>query len=336
MKEIEITFIIKALNEEKNIAACIESCIREAEPYTSEIILVDSLSTDKTIAIAKQYPVKIVQFKNKEDIGCGAAPQLGYQHAKGEYIYLLDGDMELCKGFLVDAMNYMAENTQIAGVAGKLVDTQHMSDEDIRRSDVYGKMLTVKNEQHLGGGGLYRKKAIDSVGYFSHSALLAREEFELGVRLLSENWLLKRLPVNSVMHTGHNEGNLQRICRLWRNGRLFSSGALLKSAIGKPWFNLCVKHLWYLFVPLIINFFILVGLVTINYLITLSISSATLLFIASWFVVFILIAAQKKSIFRAANTLLTWHVGFIALLLSAFMQVDKPNLEIKGKVFKSV
>ncbi|OUR82900.1 hypothetical protein A9Q82_05425 [Cycloclasticus sp. 46_120_T64] len=333
MKKIEITFIIKALNEEDNIAACIESCLREGLPYTSEVILVDSLSTDKTIAIAKQYPVKIVQFENKADIGCGAAPQLGYQYAQGKYIYLLDGDMELCEGFLVTAMNYMADNSQVAGVAGKLVDTRHLSDEDRRRADVYDKILTMKSEQHLGGGGLYRKKSIDSVGYFSHSALLAREEFELGARLLSKNWSLKRLPVNSVMHTGHNEGDLQRICRLWSNGRLFSSGALLKSAIGKTWFSLCIKHLWYLFMPLIINVFILAGLVTFNYIVPLSIGTAIFLFISSWVVVFMLLSAQKKSILRATNTLLTWHVGFIALLLSLFMQVDKPNLAIKGKVF---
>lgn len=333
MKEIKITFIIKALNEENNIAACIESCISEAKSYNSEVILVDSLSTDKTIAIAKQYPVKIVQFENKADIGCGAAPQLGYQHAQGEYIYLLDGDMELCKGFLVEAMNYLADNSQVAGVAGKLVDTQHMSDEDRRRAKVYGKMSAVKNEQHLGGGGLYRKKAIDSVGYFSHSALLAREEFELGARLLSNNWSLKRLPLNAVLHTGHSEGNLQRIARLWCNGRLFASGALLKSAVGKPWFSLCVKHLWYLFMPLIINAFIVAALVTVNYIIPLSITVATLLLIVSWFVIFMLLSAQKKSMRSAANALLTWHVGFIALVLSLFMPIAKVNLTIKGKFF---
>jgi glycosyltransferase involved in cell wall biosynthesis len=333
MKEIKITFIIKALNEENNIAACIESCIREAKPYNSEIILVDSLSTDKTIAIAKKYPVKIVQFENKVDIGCGAAPQLGYQHAQGEYLYLLDGDMELCEGFLVEAMNYLADNSKVSGVAGKLVDTQHNSDEDLRRAKVYGKMSAVKNEKHLGGGGLYRKKAIDSVGYFSHSALLAREEFELGARLLSKNWTLKRLPVNSVLHTGHREENLQRICRLWRNGRLFASGALLKSAAGKSWFNLCVKHLWYLFMPLIINVFILAAVVTGNYITPLSISCATLLFMASWSVIFMLLSVQKKSMHSAANTLLTWHVGFITLLLSLFIPVAKPNLAIKAKVF---
>lgn len=333
MKEIKITFIIKALNEEANIAACIESCMREAKSYNSEIILVDSLSTDETISIAKQYPVKIVQFLNQADISCGAAPQLGYQHAEGEYLYLLDGDMELCEGFLVQAMQYLSDNSQVAGVAGKLIDTQHLSDEDRRRASIYGKMSLVKNEQHLGGGGLYRKKAIDSVGYFSHSALLAREEFELGARLLSQSWLLKRLPVNSVMHTGHSEGNLQRICRLWGNGRLFASGALLKSALGKSWFSLCVKHLWYLFMPLIINVLILAGIVVVNYFTVLRFSSSVWLFIASWFAVFIMFSTKKKSMKSAANTLLTWHVGFIALLLSIFMRVGKPNLTIKAKVF---
>ncbi len=332
MKQIKVSIIIKALNEENNIAACIESCIRESEAYNSEIILVDSLSTDKTITIAKRYPVKIVQFENQADIGCGAAPQLGYQYAQGEYLYLLDGDMELCEGFLDKALNYLNDNPSVAGVSGKLVDTQIGSVEDQRRTDLYNKIINVKNEKHLGGGGLYRKEAIDSVEYFSHSGLRSREEFELGARLLSKNWTLKRLPLNAVLHTGHNEGNIQRLSRQWKNGRLFASGGLLKSALGKPWFKLCVTHLWYLFIPLVVNLLIILTLFFICTYRNLDASFSILLFLSTWLSVLILLSIKKKSLRIAMNSLLTWNVGCLAFIWSLFKHINKPNLKIQGKV----
>jgi glycosyltransferase involved in cell wall biosynthesis len=335
MQKIQVSIIIKALNEEVNISRCIESCIRETTDFKSEIILVDSLSTDKTISIANQYPIKIVQFESQSDVGCGAAPQLGYQHAQGEYIYIIDGDMELCEGFLDKALNYLNDNPSVAGVSGKLVDTQIGSVEDQRRTDLYNKIINVKNEKHLGGGGLYRKEAIDSVEYFSHSGLRSREEFELGARLLSKNWTLKRLPLNAVLHTGHNEGNIKRLCRQWKNGRLFASGGLLKSALGKPWFKLCVAHLWYLFVPLVVNSLIVLTLFVIGAYRNLDALFSIFLFLSTWLSVLILLSIKKKSVRIAINSLLTWNVGCLAFIWSFFKHIKEPEFTIKGKIIKS-
>jgi len=333
MENVQVSIIIKALNEQENIARCIESCLKETESLKAEIILVDSLSTDSTVEIAKKYPIKVVQFVNQADIGCGAAPQLGYQHSKGDFIYLIDGDMELCEGFLNKAIEFLQDNSKVAGVAGKLVDTRFSSREDERRAALYNKMTTVKNEKHLGGGGLYRKAAIESVGYFSHSGLNSREEFELGARLLSNSWLLKRLHVNSVMHTGHEEGNIQRLCRLWKNGRLYSSGGLLKTAFGKPWFNLCVMHLWYLFLPLLINLFLLLALVVSSFFVNVTFGSGLLLFGCGWLFIFVVFSIKKKSAEESFNSLLTWNVGCTALVVSLFKKIEKPRLHIESKIY---
>jgi glycosyltransferase involved in cell wall biosynthesis len=332
MKKIKITFIIKALNEENNIAACIESCIREAKPYNSEIILVDSLSTDKTITIAKQYPVKIVQFENKADIGCGAAPQLGYQHAQGEYIYLLDGDMELCEGFTAKAVRYLDDNSQVAGVSGRLVDTQLLTSEDRRRASEYNRVSSEKNVTHLGGGGLYRNAAIENVGYFSHSALSACEELELGSRLVCKGWSLIRLHDDATLHTGHNESDFQRIKRLWNNGRLSANGILLKSAFAKPWFNVCASHLWFLFMPLLVNVIISFVLLIVSFFINLPTYSFLFSFVGAWLLIFLLTSIKKKSVKDAAVSLVTWHITFFAALLTIFKKSVEPNLNLKGKI----
>src|SRR5580704_7273961 len=88
MPRPRVSIIIKALNEERNIAAAIESAIAALAGLDGEVILADSLSTDQTVAIARRYPITIATLKSIEARSCGAGAQLGFQHSKGEFICL--------------------------------------------------------------------------------------------------------------------------------------------------------------------------------------------------------------------------------------------------------
>ncbi len=52
-----ISVVIITLNEEKNI----ERCIRSVVDIADEIVVVDSLSTDRTKEICLKYPVKFIE-----------------------------------------------------------------------------------------------------------------------------------------------------------------------------------------------------------------------------------------------------------------------------------
>jgi glycosyltransferase involved in cell wall biosynthesis len=117
---IDLSIIIKTLNEEKNIENTIRAAIGAASSRSVEIIIADSASTDSTILIAKQYPVTIVRLKNPVERSCGIGAQLGYQVARGRYIYLLDGDMQCVPGFIDEAIEYLESHPEVAGVAGDL------------------------------------------------------------------------------------------------------------------------------------------------------------------------------------------------------------------------
>ncbi len=79
-----LSVIVLTLNEERNLADCLES-VR----WVDEVILVDSGSTDKTIAIARQYTANIHTIAWQ---GYGAARNFGVAKAKGEWILWLDAD----------------------------------------------------------------------------------------------------------------------------------------------------------------------------------------------------------------------------------------------------
>src|SRR5262245_60437822 len=99
-KRPTVSIIIKALNEEQHIGAAIESALTILESIDGEVILADSKSTDRTMEIARRYPIKIVQLNSSADRSWGAGAQLGFQYSSGRYLCLIDGDMRLHREFV--------------------------------------------------------------------------------------------------------------------------------------------------------------------------------------------------------------------------------------------
>lgn len=247
----QVTVIVKALNEEQRIGACLRAALLALQGLDAEVLVVDSVSTDRTVALARAYPVRIVQFDEPAQRGCGAAVELGWRHARGDFIYVLDADMLLQPGFVQQALAWLQAHPRVAAVGGNLVDTHLRTQADRQRARIAAGLLAPREVDELGGGGLYRRSAIAQAGYLAHLSLAAYEEAELGVRLRALGWALVRLPQTAVLHEGHAETNRQMLARLWANGRAQSGAVFLKSAWGKPWFARVLRKLWHILaVPL--------------------------------------------------------------------------------------
>lgn len=321
------------MNEEFNIARCIESILESTKDLNCEIILIDSLSTDKTIEIAEKYPITIIQFSDKEDASCGSAPQLGYQQSIGDFIYLIDGDMSMAPEFLNKAMGFILADNSVAGVGGVLIDTSIETAEELRRAQHYAKIQTVKEVNSLGGGGLYRRSAIDSVLYFSHQSLKSCEEAELGVRLKNSGWKLFRLPTVAIYHTGHKETLLDSLKRLWGNGRLASHGLFIKSSINKKWLPQVFLIEWYIFTAIFINLS-LVAISICTYLETNSPALSMLVAPIGWLTITILLSIKKKGLKPALTSILSWHIVLIAAIKGLFQPIKDPTTKIDFVLLK--
>lgn len=322
-----VSILIKALNEERRIGRCIESALAEAASVQAEVIVVDSLSTDRTVAIAQQYPVRVVQFERREHIGCGAAVQLGYQHARGEFVYVLDADMELQPGFLVEALTRLQAEPSLAGVGGKLVDVQVLTSYDERRQLAANRIVADADVPELGGGGLYRRSAVEQTGYLGHRWLAAFEEAELGARLRSGGWRLLRLARPAVNHEGHSESNGAMLRRLWRNGRAKAYGAVLRSAWGRPWLGLLAhkqRHLLAMPVAHGLAFAAAVAWPGGAF-------ARGLAWLVVWLVVLAVQAWRKRSLRRALWSLLEGHFFTLAALLGLLSPIRSPRDPIPGR-----
>jgi hypothetical protein len=193
------------------------------------------------VELASRYPIRVVQLANPNERCCGIGPQLGYQHARGEYIYILDGDMRIVEGFLEEGLQFLAQHPEVGGVAGRLVELNTESLEYRERALRNHAHLQPGEVDRLDGGGLYRRLAIDETGFISDRNLHSYEEFDLAVRLRSRGWKLWRLPMAACTHYGHDSPPYQLLLRRWRAKYVCGMGELVRGAVGEPHMKLVVR-----------------------------------------------------------------------------------------------
>lgn len=239
-----VSVVIKALNEERNIRTAIESALAAVAPVGGEVILADSCSTDQTVAVASAYPITIVQLANAGERCCGIGPQLGYQFARGEYVYILDGDMRMYADFLQQAVSHLDAHPELGGVGGIVIEQNVHSLEYIARAERAraGDMQPGRVDK-LDMGGLYRRSAVESVGYFSDRNLHSYEEADLALRLTAVGWHLERLGIPAVDHHGHDTPPYQLLQRRWRSKYIRGPGEVLRAAMGRPHLAKLIREL---------------------------------------------------------------------------------------------
>ena len=81
--------VIAAYNEEETLGEVLQALRKH--PQIHEIIVVSDGSTDGTVEVARQHDVKTVALR--ENRGKGYAMRVGVEHATGEILFFVDGDM---------------------------------------------------------------------------------------------------------------------------------------------------------------------------------------------------------------------------------------------------
>jgi len=325
-----VSIVIKAFNEETGIARTIESCLAALEDLDGEVIVADCLSNDRTIEVASQYPITIVQLTNPGDRGCGAGAQLGYQHSSGEYIYLIDADMVLHRGFLKKALTTLGENTTVAGVGGILREMNFVNEEFQLRALRRQPHLASGLVDRLNGGGLYRRAAIESVGYFADRNLHSYEEFDLGLRLRAKHWSLVRLGEPAVDHYSYLSGGYELLLLRASTGYARGLGELLRISIGQPYIREALRlralppsilaGLWLLFL--------------LSIPLTLSTAAAVPVFAVVAAAPFATMSLRRKSFRLGLYSVVRWISNFIGMVQAFLSPRVDPHTPLESRVLR--
>lgn len=107
-KDNSLSVCIVTYNEEENIRECLESV-----SWAEEIIVVDSLSDDRTVEICRQYTDRVIQRKWNGYID---QKSFALEHATGEWVLFIDADERLSPGLIKEIKKEISkENNEYDG-----------------------------------------------------------------------------------------------------------------------------------------------------------------------------------------------------------------------------
>lgn len=118
-----ISIVIPTYNTERFMPGLLDS-IFKTDIEDVEVIIVDDCSTDNTVKIARNYPVKLIQLQINS--GPAKARNIGVKAASGDIIFFLDADVIVMDGTIQEVKNYFEKNPSANCVIG-VCDTEPLN-----------------------------------------------------------------------------------------------------------------------------------------------------------------------------------------------------------------
>jgi CMP-N-acetylneuraminic acid synthetase/GT2 family glycosyltransferase len=211
MKFEKISIIIRTKNEEKWITSCLKAVFSQEYP-DFEVIVVDNMSTDKTVAKAKQFDVKIIRVK---DFLPGHAINEGIRASRGDILVMLSGHCIPVNDKWLTHLVADLKNPKVAGVYGRQEPLPFSSDADKRDlTIVFGldKKIQHKDPFFHNANSAIRREMWKKIPFDEKVTNI--EDRVWGKAVVNQGYRLVYEPKASVYHYHgiHQEGNIER-CR---------------------------------------------------------------------------------------------------------------------------
>lgn len=197
MKEIKLSVIVSAFNQEKYIGRCLRSLLNQSlnrDEY--EIIVINDGSFDKTAYALelfnspKEDLIKVIT--NKENLGLPTSLNKGINASQGKYIVRVDSDDFVNFNFLQFLSFYLDTNPESSAIS---CDYYLISEDE----KVIERMESDKDP--IACGILFRKETLIDIGLYDES-FLYNEEVELRLRYLKK-YSIERLAIPLYRYRRH-------------------------------------------------------------------------------------------------------------------------------------
>lgn len=317
----KLAVVVITRNEEDHIADCLAAIIVALRSFpVVRVIVVDSCSSDRTVEIARNFPVEIYRYQGPP-FSAAAGRTVGFSYARSEYVLFIDGDCCIESGWLERGLSAL-ESNPCAGVAyGQRREVFENAAEGAIRA------APKASEYGLGGNGLYKSEVVNLAGGFN-PFLPADEEAELLARIKASGF--SELAISHVMFTHYTppkttiRGYLGRVHR----GLARGLGQTLRVSIGQTLFLYHARRLnRYLFTLI----YLAAGPISA----VASVALQKLTFVAAWgflgLTAFGLLWLRRRNLRSTLYILADWFT--IALFIPFdFFKRPKPRDEFQPKV----
>ncbi len=211
----KVSVIIPNYNGIEFLETCFKSI--NIQQNIKEVIIVDNGSQDRSIEFIKNNYPQFILIKNKKNLGFAKAINQGIATASGEYVFLLNNDMELEKSCISNLLKCIETGHQAFSVSSKMIQYYERDKIDDAGDEYsllgwtkrvgYGKSREKYNQKRnifsaCAGASIYKKSILDEIGYFDENFFAYMEDVDLGYRARIHGYQNIYCPEALVYHVG--------------------------------------------------------------------------------------------------------------------------------------
>ena len=216
-----------------NVRELLEKCLLSIEKFSShfnfEIIVVDNASMDGSVAMMRERFSQINLIANTKNLGFAAGVNQGIKQARGEYVILLNPDVEIKESTLENLLEEFKNCADSGIVGGKIKNEDESIQPSVRafpdvlsqvlislklkhifNSRAIGRYLTQnfdyekrqEVDQVMGAFFAIRRKVIKQIGLMDERFFLWFEEVDFCKRARNAGWKIIYTPKSEVLHHG--------------------------------------------------------------------------------------------------------------------------------------
>jgi GT2 family glycosyltransferase len=225
-----LSIVIVSWNAKDFLLNCLRSLKEETDGYEVELIVIDNASTDGSPeAVSELFP-DVVLFSNTINLGFAKANNLGILKSKGQYIALINPDVNIFKDCIHTMSRYLDQNTKVGMLGPKILNADLTLQSSCRRlpslwnslcdaltlyrlfprSRLFaGQFMThlsqeksSKAEVLSGCFWMVKRKALSQVGLLDENFFMYGEDIDWCKRFCEAGWDIIYLPDAQAIHYG--------------------------------------------------------------------------------------------------------------------------------------
>lgn len=226
---VDLAIIIVSYKTKALLDKCLESVFRDDVKFSFEVILVDNVSDDGTVEMAREkYPlVKVIA--NDKNVGFSAGNNIGVRNSESRNILLLNPDTEVNGPALEKLVDFLDRHEHVGIVGPRLLNTDGtLQDSWFRFPMLFGglfgefrsraamALLGIKeNHPEIEEAGVKRvdvikgaclmikRKAMEEAGLMDENSFLYAEDTDLCIKTWKNAWDVYALYEQTIVHHGH-------------------------------------------------------------------------------------------------------------------------------------